>query len=77
MEHANKNIFINYHELNIQKAIRNNKGFKSWGLHSVASTWGSESQICHILQFYTIHNLGLEEIENLWREMTDVSSLGQ
>ena len=59
----------------LSKAIRNNRGFKSWGLdHSVLN--GADDKICKILQLYSIHDISTEEVRQVWSEMTDLGTLG-
>lgn len=58
----------------LTSAIRNNRGFKSWGLdHSVLN--GADDKICKILQLYSIHDISTEEVRQVWSEMTDLGTL--
>ena len=66
-------------EAGLTSSIRNNRGFKSWGLHDVGPDGrGADGKdgICKILQVYTLHNIGPADVKRLWNEMTNVGELG-
>jgi len=58
----------------LSSAIKNNRGFKSWGLdRSVLNN--AQGKICRILQLYSIHDISSDETMQLWSEMTDLNTL--
>ena len=66
-------------EAGLTSSIRNNRGFKSWGLADVGPDGrkrDGEDGICKVLQVYTLHNIGPTDMKRLWNEMTDIGELG-
>ena len=66
-------------EAGLTSSIRNNRGFKSWGLADVGPDGrkaDGEDGICKVLQVYTLHNIGPIDMKRLWNEMTNIGELG-
>ena len=60
----------------LTSAIRNNRGFKSWGINGIDSILNKQNEICKMLQYYTVHKMNPEELLRVWNEITDIARLG-